>query len=88
MSQINNSESNIETEFVKETEILQKNELSLHNPDKEKQLKMMVVVTGKLTNQNNDYTVLATPGCEIIKTWRIMNKSDYQWPTNAFLKSK
>mmetsp|Transcript_11175 Transcript_11175/g.9903 ORF Transcript_11175/g.9903 Transcript_11175/m.9903 type:complete len:129 (+) Transcript_11175:477-863(+) len=56
------------------------------NSDMEMQLKRMVVVTTNFTNFSDNYTTLAMAGCEVMKTWRVKNKSDYQWPKDTYLK--
>ncbi|CAI2367332.1 unnamed protein product [Moneuplotes crassus] len=40
------------------------------------------------SQESNDYAILASPGCEVIKTWRVKNMSDYKWPQEPYLKAQ
>lgn len=51
------------------------------------QIHRMAVVTGNLTRLNNDFVLVAIPGCSVIKTWRVKNEAEIKWPKDVFLKS-
>jgi hypothetical protein len=72
---------------VTEEKSEQNSALKKSNPNFKTQLLRMVVVTGKLTKLNNDYNIVAKPGWMVIKTWRVLNNSDYEWPNDVFIKS-